>query len=55
MEGEPKDSKQQEWPEGLFEFNQEILNQFPDMEELRDNLVPESKWSYMGESQIRGS
>jgi len=55
MKHEPKDSKHQEWPEGLFEFNQEILNQFPDMEELRDNLVPESKWSYMGESQIRGS
>lgn len=35
MKHEPKDSKQQEWPEGLFEFNQKILNQFPDMEELR--------------------
>lgn len=43
MEHQPKDSKQQEWPEGLFEFNQEILNQFLDMEELRKDLIEDIK------------
>jgi len=43
MKYEPKDSKQQQWPESLFEFNQEILNQFPDMEEIRKNLIEDIK------------
>ena len=43
MEQQPKDSKQQKWPEGLFGFNQEILNQFPDMEEIRKNLIEDIK------------
>jgi len=43
MKYEPKDSKQQQWPGSLFEFNQEILNQFPDMEEIRKNLIEDIK------------
>jgi hypothetical protein len=28
------------WPQGLFEFNQEEKNQYPNVEELRHHLLP---------------
>ncbi len=33
------------WPQGLFEFKEEEKNQYPDVEELRKNLLPPKEYN----------
>ncbi len=33
------------WPEGLFEFKEEEKDQYPDVKELRQNLLPPKEYN----------